>query len=144
MEAKLDTIEQGDAAGQGIGTPVLTAEERLRILEAKFPAVEEESLKVLADAAKQEGLELVSLTPHPKEIFLDKNGQPVVVEGKACYQVFVTLDAKGSFRNVVRYLEQLKASPLFATVERLSVVKEKPEDTVLVVGLDMRVYLLRS
>ncbi|MFH1360212.1 MAG: hypothetical protein ABIJ41_04145 [Candidatus Omnitrophota bacterium] len=139
----IQRIESIFGGSENMNEGLSRIEERRRELDAKFPLKEEEALKMLSDFARDLNMEMISIEPQPKTIFLDKNGSEVSIEGKTVKKVFVSLSMKGGFRECVGYLEMLKESlQAFVTIESLDVQKSGSGSAKLVINLDLNIYLL--
>lgn len=126
------------------GETIKSMQERLQELNNKFPAQEEEALRMLSDSAQKLNIELISIKPQPKKILLDQYGKEVKIAEKTCRIVFVSVKMKCRYEDLVKYIEILKQDlPGFVTVERLNIVKDKFGKTVkLNIRLDFNLYFL--
>ena len=118
--------------------------ERLQALNNKFPAKEEEALRLLSNFAKKLNIGLISIKPKPKEIFLDEDDQELKIEEKTCKIVFISVRMRSDYENLVKYIETLKDNlPGFITIEELNIAKYKFQNTArLEITLDFNLYLL--
>ena len=118
-------------------------EERCAKLNSKFPAKEEESLRMLSDFARKMNISVLSTRSQPKTSFLDADKQKVEISGKICQKILVTMEMKGSYKDFLKYLETLKESlPAYLTIERLRMSKDSSGMPVLNINLDINLYLL--
>ena len=98
---------------------------------------------MLSNFAKMLNIELLSVKPQSKAVFVNDDGRPVEAEGKTCRVVPVSLGMRCSFRDLLRYLETVEKSlPAFVTVERLRVERDKTDVLKLNILLDLNLYLL--
>ena len=141
-EEKIQKIEKIIDQNQSAGEGIRLLQERNQQIDMKFPSKEEEGLGRLTNIARQLNIDVVSIRPQPKIDFLDAANQKVVVKGKTCQQFFVSLEMKGSYRELVAYIEALKKDlqTLFI-IEKLNIKKEvHPSQLNITVGINL--YLL--
>lgn len=120
-----------------------TLEERFASLEKKFPQREEAALGLLSDFAQKSNVNIVSTRSQPKILFMGKNGQAVVVDGKSCYKFLISLEMKSTYNDLLNYLEVLDSSlPALVDIERLRLIKDPSGTTLLNVNMDLNLYLL--
>lgn len=118
-------------------------EERLRQLDSKFPQHEEECLRMLSDLARKPYIDIISIRPQAKTTFLDTDSQKIEIEGKVCQGIFVTIEMRGSYKDLVNYLTSLEESlPAYITIERLRIKKEITGSAKLNIMLDLNLFLL--
>jgi len=115
-------------------------------LENKFPEKEEQSLRGLSDLARRFDIEVISISPQQKKIFLDKDSDQVKVSGKTCQRVYVGMKIRCSYEGLVRFIEALKEDlPAFVTVEHLEIQKYAAGSRKrLNVVLELNLFLLCS
>lgn len=128
----------------------MTPEEGVRLLteeyeklNSKFPTQEEEALKLLSEFARRLNVDIVSVKAQPKTDFVDAHQKEIVIEGRKCQEVTVSLDMKSSYKDLLKYIETLKVSlPAFFRIERLKATKETSGQLKLNVVLELKLYLL--
>ncbi|MBI5873094.1 MAG: hypothetical protein HZB36_03005 [Candidatus Omnitrophica bacterium] len=142
-EGSIQEIESLTKMAKTVDEGIRLLEEKERRLVLKFPSKEEDALKMLSDFAQKSGINLVSIMPQSKEIFLDEGGEKILIDGKTCQRLAVSLEARCSYKALVRYIEMLNENlPSYCVIERLSIHKEGVDGASLNVILDMRLYLL--
>lgn len=144
VESQIKEIEAviGEAKTRDEGIRLLKA--RYQELNNKFPQGEEDSLRMLSDFAKKLNIELISIRPQPKREFLDGNNQKVEIEGMTCLIIFVSIEMKCFYKDLVKYIQTLKESSglTFVTFEKLRISKDKSGTPKLNITLDLNLYLL--
>ena len=109
----------------------------------KFPQKEEESLRMLSDLAGNLNVELVSIKPQPKTVFLDQNKNAVEIEGRVCQKVYVSIEIKSLYKDLVKYIQTIKESlPAFISIEKLNIGKDRLQAPKLKVLLELNLFLL--
>ncbi len=123
---------------------VESLERRLKDLDRRFPAKEEEPLRLLSEYAARAGLELISMKPEPKTFFLDDKMNKVSIEDKTLQKVGLSLEMRGGFEALEDYLAALNdALPAYISVEKLSITKNAQEaGRRLEVSLYINLYIL--
>ncbi|MCK5580235.1 MAG: hypothetical protein KAJ18_03075 [Candidatus Omnitrophica bacterium] len=112
-------------------------------LERKFPKREEDALRLMNDLARELKIEIQNTRTQRKTLFLDENNQQVVMEGRRCYKVLVSMKLKSNYSTIIKYLERLKIDlPVYLTVEKLNIRKSSAPGKTLDVHLELNVYLL--
>lgn len=143
IEAQILEIETIMSRGRSMQDNIGLLRERVRVLERKFPAKEEEGLRSLSDLADKLNIEIVSLKPAPKEEVLDAKSQKTIIEDKVCQKLAVSIEMKSNFKNLIRYITALKkSSPVFVTIDQLKINKDTLEGAKLNIVLDLSLYLL--
>lgn len=144
QESQIEEIEAviGEAKTMDEGIRLLKA--RYQELNNKFPQGGEDSLRILSDIAKKLNIELISIRPQPKREFLDENNQKVEIEGATCLIIFVSIEMKCFYKDLVKYIQTLKESSglTFVTFEKLRISKDKSGTPKLNITLNLNLYLL--
>ena len=143
VESQIKQIETIFGKTSTEGESIRFLRERFQGLDNKFPTKEEAALKKLSDFAKKLNVEIISLKPNPKEMLTDENDSQIKIEGKTCQRVFLTLNMRCNYEDLVKYIESVKADlPAFVTIEKIKINKSKSERTRLNVVLEINLYLL--
>lgn len=117
--------------------------DRLQEINSKFPEKEEGALKILSELAHKPNIELISIKVTGRRPLLDEGSKPLVVEGKACQVLSISIEMKCLYEDLVKYLEALKKEPIFITIEKFDLLKDITTGTGrLNVTLDINLYLL--
>ena len=143
MEGQIQQINAllGDNTTIDEGIRLFT--ERSRRLDAQFPHEEEEPIRWLSDSARKHNLGIVSIKSQPKILFQDEKQKPIEVEGKSCQVVGVSMEIKGSYRDLIEYMESIKKSlPTYVTVEKVRIYKDSSATGALNFSVEMRLFLL--
>jgi len=143
VESQIRQVERIMHEGETISQGVFLLEERARVCDARFPQKEMDGLDLLSDLARKLGIEIISLQSQPKTLYLEKNNQKVELDGKTGYQLSVSMTLRASYREVIKYLGELKGCmPAFHTIEKLRMIRDLPGTTKLNVTLELKFYLL--
>lgn len=144
IESEIKGIEAMAGGATIRGETIKSMRQRLQALKDKFPAEEEGALSMLSDFAQKLNIELISIKPQPKKIFLDEHGKEIVIEGRVPQTVFVSLRLRCSYEDLVKYIEVLRQDlPGFITVERLNISKDRSGKTArLDAVLNFNLYFL--
>jgi len=143
MQNQIQDTEKTVAKGESLNEGVQRLKELASVLESKFPTKEEEGLRLISDLARSHHLEIGSLKVQPKEILLDSQNNEVKILGKSAHKVLVSMDMKGKYEDLVKYVEGLKKTIVgYFTIERLKINKETVEATILNISLELYLYLL--
>lgn len=143
LESQIQEIDTLTDKSNSIAEGIRSLEGKFCQLENRLSQKEQEGLRMLSDLARKFGLEVVSIRPQLKNALLDRGNQKMEIEGKACQSVLVTIEIRCTYRDLVRYLENLTRSTIMLTgVERLKINKDASGSAVLNVTLDLNLYLL--
>ncbi len=143
IENQIQGIELIISNAKTMGEGIKLLEQRYQQLNSKFPQKEEESLRALSDLAPVSNIDIISIRPETKAVFIGANNQKVEIDGKVCQKVFVSIEMNGAYQDLVKYLENLKKSlPVFIGIERLKISKGAKETPKLDIALDISFYLL--
>ncbi len=142
---QIDEIESKLAAGKTLEQYISVLYQEAQALDQAFPAREDETIGRLSDMARQSSVEILSVKSQLKKPYFDKDQQEAAAQGKKCHTVAVALQARGSYKNIVIYLETLKRSlPAYFTVEKLDMQKAGAAPLILNISLEINLYLLSS
>lgn len=143
LEGGVKRVEKIMDKSRTIEEAIKTLEERGQELKNKFFQKEEESLRMLSVFAKGLNIELISLKPLAKQVFLDADNREIKIEGRACQVIPVSLEMRCFYKYLIKYLDTLnKKLPAFITIERLNINREKPGVSRLNILLELNLYLL--
>ena len=136
IEAVIDRAKTTDKSIQALI-------EKSQKLNNAFPRREEESLKMLSQLARNLNIELNSVEPQLRTVFLDEDKKEVKIEGKTCQKIFISLEMRCFYKDLVKYIETLKkVLPALVSVEILKAGKDRSGTTKLNVTLGIKLYLL--
>jgi len=150
VKSELNRVDREIETIEGLTDKSVSVEEGIRRLreayvkiEFKFPAREEDALGYLSQAAQKYRIEVGGVNSQPKKSMVDSEEKNILVDGKKLKKVLVAMDLKGSYKDLVDYLAQLKdALPAFMTVEKLRITKQDQSDNRLTIHMEFYLYLL--
>jgi len=146
INEQITHIESMAEEGKSIGEAIEELQEEFKRMEDRFPEKEEEALQAVSGFARRLGMEVISIKPQPKRSFRDEDDKAVEFEDRICQRVFVTVQMKGSYKQLVEYIDMLRRSlPAFVCIESLNVGRDesiKTETPRLEVQLGFNLYLL--
>lgn len=143
IEVQLQEVENITKEGKPIEEGIRLLKERYNVLNGCFPPTEEETLKTLIDLAKDTKIDIDSIDPHQRVVFVDENNTPQQIEGKTCYKMPVSIKIRSSYKDFVSYAEALRKSiAAFVTVEKLQIEKNQEDAKKLNIYVEINVYLL--
>lgn len=139
LEDQIRQIEIMSIEGKTISEGIKVLETKYRQINIKFPEKEEEGLGLISEFAQKQNLEVIAMTSQPKK----SCPLEAKVDGKSCYEVSVSIVMRGTYPNLVLYMETLKESlPAYVTFDRLGISKEGSGSALVNIKLDFRLYLL--
>jgi len=142
-EKQIHEIEAMISKAKSREEGIALLKERLEELNNKLPSRGEESFKVLSDLARKLNVELISIQPDTKKLFVDENNNKVEVEGMFCQVVFVSLELKCFYSELTSYIKALESDlPAFVNIETLTIEKDRALASKLNVRLGLNLYLL--
>lgn len=145
MQSRIEKIEALVGHEQSPTEWITLLKDRERQLDIKFPAKEEEALRLISDLARTHRIVIIMMKSQPKADFLDAENKNVDIDGKICRILPVTIELTSSYKDLGRYIEILKESlPAYVTVERLEMRKETAAATNLKITLELNLYLLSA
>ncbi len=114
-----------------------------RDLGRRFPDTAEKSLLMLTDYANKFGLRVEQVQAEKPRRVVNARGVGLGADGKACYGVQVSLQFKGEYYNLIKYLEALrKVLPAFLVVRDISIENHFTSAPRLEGNLELSLYLL--
>lgn len=143
VQSQIHEIENGIVGGAEMGDRIVRMRERYQKIDAKFPSKEEEALRGIMDLAKQFDMEIISIRPQLKVDFLDEHSQKVMIDGKTCQKFLVSIEMKGAYEDLIKYIHALRESLLaFVTIEGVKIRGRSSMAMSLEIELDLNLYLL--
>lgn len=117
--------------------------EKYRRLDNKLSSRQEEAMKILSEPARRLNVEVISVSPRPQGVFVDKENQKISLEGKTCKVVPVSMGIRCFYKDLVKYIEALnQAAPVFITVEKILIKRDGPLTPRLDINLELNLYYL--
>ncbi len=142
-QMRIQQIEGMISVNDNMGEAMELLKDKLNNLILKFPQTEKESLQAVSDLARKANLTVVSMQSQPKTPFLDAQGQPARVEDKNCQMINVSVELKGSFKDLGRYFSLLKTVlPAYVSIERVNLQSDGAAMPLLNISLVLNLYLL--
>ena len=93
-----------------------------KVLGRQFREDSARSLLLLSAYANNFRIRMTEIRPEEPELFTDRWGDPVVVDGKKCVFVYTRMHFKADYVNLVKYLDALhQVLPAYMTVDRLEI-----------------------
>ncbi|OGX08685.1 MAG: hypothetical protein A2Z88_11510 [Omnitrophica WOR_2 bacterium GWA2_47_8] len=144
IQNEIVQIESNFSDRRSLQEGIKSFEEKMAALNSKFPAKEEESLGLVSELARKRNIQVLSVKSSPKAFFMDENQQQVMVDGKICHKILISVDMKSTYEDLIDYIKALKDSlPAYVTVENLRINKDlSATSAVLNISLDINLYLL--
>jgi|GEM_PF-4847787 len=140
LERQIHDIEAVTVAFVDKEVGIKELEKRSQALDAQFLSDEEAGYKIISGLAKKQGVEIVSLQPEPKVDYMDAGGQRLAADNKLSSKVPVTVELKGSYKDVVAFVDALEhSSELFVTFDGIKITKS---DFKVLAVLNITFYLL--
>lgn len=144
-QQQIEDVESKLTAGRTLEQYISALYKEAQALDRSFPAREDETIGKISDMARRSNIEILSVKSQLKEQYFDNDQQEVAVQGKKCRTVAVAMQLRGSYKDVIIYLEALKRSlPAYFTVEKLDIQKSGPTPPLLNVSFEINLYLLSS
>ena len=142
---QIEDIESRLTAGRTLEQYISALYKAAQALDQAFPAREDETIGKISDIARQSNIEILAVKSQLKKQYFDKDQKEVTVHDKKCYTVAVAMQLRGSYKDLVSYLETLKGSlPAYFTVEKMDMQKSGPTPPLLDVSFEINLYLLSS
>ena len=143
LQEQIQQIESVVAQGRTLQEGVKLFQQSRKNIDSKFPAKEEEGLKGLSDLEHRFDMEITSFKSTPRALFLLPNHEKVEIEGKACHVVYVSVEMKGTYGQLIQYIQSLKESlPAYVSVEKLRIIRDGTSSDRLSIFIDFNLYLL--
>jgi|GEM_PF-901812 len=117
--------------------------ERFEALNKKFPQEEKEAIILISSFAQRLNIDIITMRPQSKKDFLDEKEAKVVIDGKTCRMVSVSLEMRALYEDLVEYIRALRQLlPSFVTIDDLKITKDRTDSPVLHIRLILNLYLL--
>jgi len=114
-----------------------------RNFAAMFPVKEEEGLSRFEQKAQSFSIEILSTQARPRQAVEFTAGEDLVIDGKLCQKVLLSVNMRAKYNDLVRFLDDLKKPDnTFVTIERVTINKQDAADEPLYVVLDLQFYLI--
>lgn len=131
------------AGSQSRDEAIRLLKQKQQYLSNKFPQKEEESLRLIPEIARKMNIIVISVQPGSKTELLNEAGKQIVIENKAVNYLLITLEVNCYFKDLVKYLLELKATlPAFTSVNSLEIKKEDPLTGKIRANIELNLYLL--
>jgi hypothetical protein len=131
------------AGSQSRDEAIRLLKQKQQYLSNKFPQKEEESLRLIPEIARKMNINVISVQPGSKTELLNEAGKQIVIENKAVNYLLITLEVNCYFKDLVKYLLELKATlPAFTSVNSLEIKKEDALTGKIRANIEFNLYLL--
>ena len=142
-EQQIQGIEAFLSGTRNRDEAVRLLKEQQQYLSNRFPQKEEESLKLIPEFARKNNIEVISLDPGTKSEFLDESGKQLIIDGKVVYYLPITMEMGCFYKDLVKYLLELKNNlPSFVSVINLNVKKTDQVSGRVRANVEFNLYLL--
>jgi Tfp pilus assembly protein PilO len=141
---EMDRIEKTIAPGENIDDVMDRCYKKYKGLSARFPSQEETVLEQLSSMAKDLGINLDSVRPDRKSVYL-KDGVPVVIDGLHCDELQITVNFTSDYISFGKYLEAMRRDfPYLLTVQSMAMHATADQPPKISAALGVKIYLLES
>jgi|EPASupsiteSAE347_1022098.scaffolds.fasta_scaffold09215_3 hypothetical protein len=138
---EMDALTARYSGDPGAALQALTAE--VAGFNGRLPEDETAAVSGISLAARKIGLEVVSVSPAEKEVYLDTSGKKAGFYGRAVYTVAVAFKANGTFYEFYRFLDYLyNNAPALVNVRDFRLLKDKGRPGMLAAEMNIRIFLL--
>lgn len=142
-ENQIRQIEAGADKGLSLRERGRSFDTNAQPIDSQFPQQKEESLRLLSEFARKLNIEIVSLRSQPTAACLDIDKKKIAIEGMGCQRLSVSVELRGSYKDLLKYIETLKESlPAYFTAEKLRMAKDISGASRLNITLELNLYLL--
>ena len=142
-DEQIEGIEILLAGSQSRDEAIRLLKQKQQYLSDKFPQKEEESLRLIPEIARKININVISVQPGAKTELLDELGKQIVLENKAANYLPITLELSCYFKDLVRYVLELKATlPAFTSVNSLEIKKEGQLGGKIRANIEFNLYFL--
>lgn len=126
IEKELAGVEsRGGKEGRDIKKMVDSIHSDFNTALQRFPPAEESALKFISSEANKYKLDIFFMRPGPKRPMLNVANAPVLMEGKQCFEMPVTMEMKGAYKSIEDFLKALRQSTsILVGVEDISIRKD--------------------
>ncbi len=142
MQSKIEALDSLMENDKSIAERVHIFRDRVLALKARFPTQEKEALKAIAKTAGQLKLAVILMQSQPAVDVVDDLNQPFVVEGLTCRSVVVAVEMKGSFKNVMSFIDRLESQLPYFTIRRFVIIRDTQMPGQLIINFELNIYLL--
>ena len=138
---KIEEIKEAISKGYTYTQSIESLKDELATLSKSIDTEEETSLEYISSSARGLNLEIVSIKPSAKGLFLDKDKNRVKIAGADCFRLPVGLKLKGGYKAIADYLKILrKDAPSLITIENLKISKRGKQE-ILTADVNLTIYL---
>lgn len=112
-------------------------------INQKFPAEEEDALKLLSSAANKLKIEIAYMRPQQKRVVLNGQGSPILIDGSQCCSIPISMEIAGLYKDIGEYLKWLRTDfPPLVKVEDISMARDESRIPQLKVSMELVLYIL--
>ena len=151
VKAELDSLKReisdiesspGEKTGD-IARMVESLQRDFKQINRKFPAQEEDALKLLSSAANRLKIEIAYIRPQQKKPTVNPQGGPVLIDGSQCCSMAIAMEMTGLYKDIGEYLKWLREDfPPLITIEDISITRDETRMPQLKVKMELVLYAL--
>lgn len=142
IEDEINTTKTIIGKDKPLESGLSVMQKQLEELDRRFPDSEEETLQMISNLAYKSEVNITSIKPQPKSLFLDKNGNMVRIGDKLCHKMPISMAVRSTYKKLGKFLEALRQNiPHLLTVEKLRIAKDSGQDG-LRADINLTMYLL--
>ena len=109
----------------------------------QLPQGQEEGILLISELAQKSNLDVKAVKSRSKETFKDQDDKAIVIDGKTCQVVSISLYLSGTYSQFNQYAQDLSdMNNGMVTIEQLSITKQSEEDKSLIITLELNLYLM--
>ena len=143
-----ETVSQLETMVQTAGGPVawlVKTQQRISQMKDRFPGQAQlpEMINRLVDTVKAGAIQLTDVSQGNLEPAVT-GGQPVIVDGRSCVHLPVTLTMEGRYHDLIAAVSRLTEPPFpgLVSIEQVELRRKDAESPVLVATVQVHLYLL--
>lgn len=146
IEDKLKSISSIIEGAEQPDININRLKNKISNLKQKLPQREEYALKAFSDEAHKLNIQLVSVKPKDKQVYLDEKEKPVRLDNMVLYKLSILLEIVCDYKSLGKYLENLQREdfPRLVTVEELKLNKDRNLFPRLRINLLINMYFLQE
>lgn len=140
---EIDQISKllGSAATISIGKEEFV--HQLDLLNSKLPVKEDAALNALSELAKSIRLNVLTIKAQEKHAYVNSSGQKVVIDGKECQELGVSIILEGNYLNFFQFIYKIPGSiPALIKIENIKIQRNPQKPTALTISVDFKLYML--
>jgi Tfp pilus assembly protein PilO len=109
----------------------------------KFPDEEEDALKLLSATANNMNIDIGYMRPRQKTAYRNHDGTCLLIDGKQCYCIPITIEMTGRYKDIGEYLKWLRRSfPPLIKITDIVIKRDESRMPQLKVNMEASIYVL--